>query len=169
MSFFFNDASYSTSHPHTTMDIQKFITRLEDSTFDARPQTDYQELTALVLLLDVAVDDGQSTKLKLRDPITEKRFNKDVDELVSSIKDIMKSIGNPGAAFISRIEAKEALELVSQRIADTVRTKKVVKESWFDRDRARNEIKLVSEKQGMSKFLTRMDQIKKGVDGEAVG
>lgn len=169
MSFFFNDVSYSTCHPHSTMDIQKFIIRLEDPDFDAKPQTDYLELAALVLLLDVAVDDGQSTKLNLRDPEIEKTFNKDVDELVASIKEIMTSIGNPGAAFISRIEAKEALELISQRIADTVRTKKVVKESWFDRDRLKNEDKLMSEKQGMSRFLTKMNQIKKGGDGETVG
>lgn len=72
----------------------------------------------------------------------------------------MKGIGNQGAAFISRIEAKEALELVAQRIQDTVRTRKKEKEKWFDRDRGMSsgkaEDSLGREKQGMQNFLKRV-------------
>lgn len=168
MCFFFKDLSYSASHPHSTMDLEKFIQRLDDSDFDARPKTEYPELTASILLLDVAVDDGQSTKLDLTDPEVEKRFNEDVDDLVASIKAIMTSIGNPGAAFISRIEAKEALELISQRIADTVRTKKVVKPSWFDMGRGKGEDKMESEKEKMSIFLGKTKAIKNEAGGIVV-
>ena len=158
MCFFFKDEFYSSRPPYSTMDIGRFITRLGERDFDARPQTEYAQLTALIILLDIAVDDGRSNKVDLTDPNTEERFNTDVDVLVATIKDIMTSIGNPGAAFISRLEAKEALELVSQRIADTVRTKKVVKDSWFDRGK-KDELK--SEQRGMSDFLMKVDRIKK--------
>jgi hypothetical protein len=166
MCFYFNDISYSLHHPHTTMDIDRFIKRLDSTDFDTTSQTDYQELTALILLLNIAVDDGRSTKLDLADKETERIFNEDVDTLVATIKDIMASIGNPGAAFISRIEAKEALELISQRIADTIRTEKKPKEAWFDRTRGRGEEDLDAEKKGMSRYLTKMSDIGKGVNGQ---
>jgi len=153
-SFFDND-KYCSRDPYKTIDIEKVIDRLEHSDFYARPTTDYHELTALIRLLDVAVDDGRSADVDLGDPQDEKVFNKSVDDLVLTIKDIMTNIGNPGAAFISRIQAKETLELVSQRIADTVRTKRKSKESWFNMDITRAQDKWASEKKGLSNFITK--------------
>lgn len=160
MCFFFNNLSYSLQTPYQTIDLEEVIDRLTDRDFDAKPHSDYPEITALILLLDVAVDDGRSNKLDLNDQEVEKVFNKNVDVLVLTIKAIMTSIGNPGAAFISRIEAKETLEMVSQRILDTVRTKKPKKESWFDRT-TKDEDNLASEKKGMNKFLLRTTKLKK--------
>ena len=155
--FYFNDISYSLDHPHNIVSLDRFIGRLDGADFDTTPQTDYRELTALVLLLDIAIDDGRSMKLDLTDKATEQKFDETVDALVAAIKDIMTSIGNPGAAFISRIEAKEALELVSQRVADTIRSKPKPKHSWFDRNRIKAEENLEQEKKLMSKFVSRRD------------
>jgi len=161
MCFFFDDEDYCSKDPYETMHIGKVIERLGDRVFDALPSTDYHELTALIRLLDVTVDDARSNDLDLQDGTTEIAFNKAVDDLVLAIKDIMISIGSPGAAFISRIEAKETLELVSQRIADTVRTKKKPKESWFNRNVTLEQDKWVAEKEGISKFVVKREAFKK--------
>ena len=138
------------------MDLELFIKRLYESDFDKTPQTDYRELSALVLLLDIAVDDARSTKLDMTDKETEGRFDKDIETLSAIIKDIMRSIGNPGAAFISRIEAKEVLELVGHRIANTLRSKPKPRETVFDDViKGKTEDHEV-ERQGMERFLSMM-------------
>lgn len=136
------------------MNLNLFITRLEDPTFDLTPDADYRELTALVSLLDIAVDDARSTGLDLTDKEQERRFDKDIDDLAATIKDLMKGIGNPGAAFISKIEAKEALELVAQRIADTLRSKPKPKDTVFDGPRLKDDLE--AERAGIQSFLSKM-------------
>ena len=150
MSFYFNDISYSTKHSHMLLDLDKFIDRLEDKDFDTDAQTDYRELAALISLLDVAVDDGRCIELDLTNPETEKQFDKNIEDFGATIKDIMKSIGNPGAAYVSRIEAKEVLDLVSQRISDTLRSKPKAKITVFDRKIEEN---FDGEKKGMAGFV----------------
>ncbi|CAG8949688.1 hypothetical protein HYFRA_00004006, partial [Hymenoscyphus fraxineus] len=152
--FFFKDISYCKVHPHAATDLNEFVDRLGDPDFVANSETDYQELTALVALLDIAVDDGRSSKLDLGNPSIAEQFDEDVDALVSAVRKVMRSIGNPGAAFISRIEAKETLELVSQRFSDTLRTKQKPKLTHFDKPRVKFE-NFTKEKSGMSAFLAR--------------
>jgi hypothetical protein len=158
MCFYFDSVSYSKDHSHSIMDLDVFIRRLDDPEFDAKPQTDYRELTALIQLLDIAVDDGRSTKIDLSDPVVEKKFNEDIEDFGATIKDIMRSIGNPGAAFISRIEAKEVLELVSQRVSDTLRSKPKPKQTWLDKGKPAEDLE--PERRGMQSFINRIKQIK---------
>ena len=160
MCFYFNEISYSTDHPHTTFELPKFMDRLDESAFNINDETDYQQVAALILLLDVAVDDGRCVYLDLSNASAAERFDEDVDNLVFAIKDVMRNIGNPGAAFISRIEAKEALELVSQRIADTLRSKPKPKKTVFDGPKKRDEDHTV-EQARMSSFVSKM---KKGTE-----
>lgn len=156
MCFYFNDISYSLKHSHSLMDLGQFMTRLEDPTFDLTLPIDYRELTALVSLLDIAVDDARSTGIDLNDRDQERRFNRDIDDLAATIKDLMKSIGNPGAAFISKIEAKEALELVAQRISDTLRSKPKPRDTVFDGPLGRGRDDLEGERAGLQNFLSKM-------------
>ncbi|KIN01501.1 hypothetical protein OIDMADRAFT_54617 [Oidiodendron maius Zn] len=156
MCFYFNDISYSLKHSHSLMDLGQFITRLEDPTFDLTLPVDYRELTALVSLLDIAVDDARPIGIDLNDRDQERRFNKDIDDLAATIKDLMKSIGNPGAAFISKIEAKEALELVAQRISDTLRSKPKPRDTVFDGPLGRGRDDLEGERAGLQNFLSKM-------------
>jgi hypothetical protein len=164
MCFYFDNVVYSKDHSHSMMDLDVFITRLDDPAFDTNPQTDFRELTALILLLDIAVDDGRSVELDLSDKEVEKKFDESIEEFGATIKDIMRSIGNPGAAFISRIEAKEVLELVSQRVSDTLRSKPKAKQTWFDKARGKPEEDLDSERKGMQSFISRVKEIGTGVN-----
>jgi hypothetical protein len=161
MSFYFNDLSYSTKHSYLIMALDKFIDRLEDHDFDTDSQTDYRELAALISLLGIAIDDGRSLDLDLEDAETAQRFDKKIDELAGIIKGIMNSIGNPGAAFISRIEAKEVMELVSQRISDTLRSKPKAKITVFDPKKLEEKNNLDKEK----KFMASHFSIKASEDG----
>jgi hypothetical protein len=115
------------------MNLEEFIKRLDDHAFDTDSQTDYRELAALIFLLDIALDDGCPPDFDLKNSETAKRYDESIDELAGTIKGIMNTIGNPGAAFISRIEAKEAMELVGRRISDTLRSRPRVKITVFDR------------------------------------
>lgn len=151
LGFFFNNIDHCRQNSQEQMDLKRFAERLDDKEFDAGPNTDFPQLTALIRILDIAIDDGRPMGLNLQDTENEVLFNKDVDNLVLVIKGIMTSIGNPGAAFLSRIEAKETLELISQRVADIVRTKRKPKESWFNRRLVQD--KWASEKKGMSHFI----------------
>ncbi|KAG9237068.1 hypothetical protein BJ875DRAFT_396033 [Amylocarpus encephaloides] len=146
ISFFFDDLSRSTPPPFTTPPLETFITRLLDRPFRIGPRTDYAELTALVGLLDVAIDDARFTDLDLTEKAVAESFDAEVDELVVTIKELTGDVGNPGASYISKIEAKEVMELVSQRLDQTLRTKpkarlthfdKLMKEENLDRERAR--------------------------------
>jgi hypothetical protein len=164
MCFYFNDISYSRKHSHHLMDLRLFLARLQDPTFDITPQADYRELTALVSLLDIAVDDARSIGIDLTDEEEAHHFDKDVDALAAAVKDLMKGIGNPGAAFISKIEAKEALELVAQRIADTLRSKPKPKDTVFDGPRGRGR-DMEGERAGLQSFLSKMKKTAPSADG----
>jgi len=159
MCFYLNDVSYAETHSHSIMDIDRFIQRLEDPCFVPTLETDYKELTALILILDIALDDGRSTKVDLSDAAAETKFNKDVDALAATIKDIMTSIGTPGPGFVSRIDAKEVLEVVSQRITDTVRSKSKPKHTWFNDSEEKKVEDMRLEQKGMANFLSRMERI----------
>jgi hypothetical protein len=167
MCFFFDDLTYATEHPHTVFDLHKFMDRLEEPVFNVNDTTDYQQLTALVLLLDVAVDDGRNEYLDLTNRSAAECFDQDVDDLVMTIKDVVRGIGSPGAAFISRIDAKEALELVSQRIADTLRSKPKPKKSVFDGIHVKEEDHS-GERDKMHKFVAQMKKGPVPAKGQAV-
>lgn len=158
MCFYFGDPSYSQAHSHTSTNLDKFIDRIENPIFKTTPETDYRELGSLIALLDIAVDDGRSPGLDLTDKVSAEHFDEDVDYLVAIIKEVMRGIGNPGAAFISKIEAKEKIELVSQRIADTMRSKPKPKLTHFDMHHVGENLK--AEKVGMSSFLSKMKGVK---------
>jgi hypothetical protein len=155
MAFYFDDLSESLRHSHHIIDLYQITKRLDDPEFDTNPQTDYLEFSALLTLLDIAVDDGHFIKLDLTNAQTAKEHDEDVDALGARIKSKAKGIGNPGAAFISRIEAKEIIELVSSRIGETVRTKRKPKESILDGPPVQAPEDLERERKGMMTFLSR--------------
>ncbi|TVY26149.1 hypothetical protein LHYA1_G005371 [Lachnellula hyalina] len=163
MCFLFDDVAYSIDHPHTTFELQKFMDRLKDPVFKVNDKTDYQQLAALISLLDVAVDDGRCAYLDLANSSAAERFDEDVDKLVLTINKVIDRIGSPGAAFISRIEAKELLLLVSQRIADTLRSKPKPKKSLFDGSKKKEDH--VAAQAGMSNFLSLYKKGTKPVNG----
>lgn len=137
------------------MDLNLFIDRLDDEAFDATAETDYRELAALISLLDIAVDDARSVDLDLTDRKTESRFDDDIEAFSAAIKGVIRSIGNPGTGFISKIEAREVLMLVSQRVGDTLRSRPKARQTIWDVPRATTAESLDSERDFMKGFLSR--------------
>ncbi|TVY81328.1 hypothetical protein LSUE1_G005576, partial [Lachnellula suecica] len=167
--FFFNDLAHATDDSHTTFSLPAFISRLSEPAFAINAQTDYQQLAALISLLDAAVDDGRCAYLDLNNRAAADRFDKDVDALVANMKDVIRDIGSPGTAFISRIEAKEMLLLVAQRIEDTLRSRPKPKESVFDGRSTKREEDYTEEQATMKKFLarTKSNNLAIAVEGQA--
>lgn len=155
MAFCFNDPSLSKTHSHQIMDLDKFHERLNNKAFDAKPDTDYRELAALVSLLDIAVDDGRSISLNLSDRQVEKDFDDDVEIFAKAIDSIIKSIGTPRPGYTSKIEARAHLTVVSQRIGDTVRSRPKPKKSFIDAN-IKMEAELQNQRESMSSFLKRV-------------
>ncbi|KAI9056143.1 hypothetical protein LZ554_001071 [Drepanopeziza brunnea f. sp. 'monogermtubi'] len=161
-SFFFNSLSYAKTHSHTLMSLDSVIDRLADPVFDTKPSTKYRDLAALLNLLDIAVDDGQSLSVDLTNKKVEEKYNRDVEELSATINSIMSGINTGGASNISRIEAKSLADNVSKRIAVTLRTKRKPKEYWFD---GKKEEDFEREKKGMAGFLAKNEVVLKGSGG----
>lgn len=93
-------------------------------------KTDFAELKATVILLDIAVDDG-SVVAAFDDREDEKAFNDGVDELAVKLREIWRKINDSGMK-LARTEAKSVVEWVQQRLSNTVRTRRKAKKSVFD-------------------------------------
>ena len=104
--------------------------KLREEQFDVNDDTNYVEITALISVLDIAIDNGVS-KSSFENPIEEKAFNREVDALARVVKGILSRIVDTGASFISRTEAKEALDSVYNRLLYGVRTKEKPKPQIF--------------------------------------
>jgi predicted nucleic acid-binding Zn-ribbon protein len=123
---------YATRSPQNHMDLWEITKRLNGPQFKIRKDTDYRELAALISILDIAIDNGQSAENDLTDPEVECEFNTDVDDLANRIKIIWSNINDAGASFMSRIDAKEVMEGLRNRLIYGVRTKLKPKQSIFD-------------------------------------
>lgn len=163
MCFFFDDISYSKDHSYNLTDLDQFIDRLSSPAFQANPKTDWRGVTALIDILDIAIDDGRCSKVDLNDKDVECKFNADVDDICVLVKQILKMVGNDSAsaAYLTKITAKNAFELVAQRINDSVRTKPKPREGWFDRPRERGEQTFEAEQAGMDRFVSKMERFGK--------
>lgn len=114
--------------------------------FTITRQTDYPVLTASISLLDIALDSGSSSSSSFPstscssppdDPQAdaereEREFNADVDALAYQLKVLWSSISEVGASFISRIDAKEVMEGVRNRLLFTARTRPAPRARIFD-------------------------------------
>ena len=58
LAFFFEDPSYMMKSSDSLLTISVVAKHLEDSTFDINKDTDYKELSGLISLLDIGIDDG---------------------------------------------------------------------------------------------------------------
>src|SRR4051794_39622417 len=89
--------------------------KLREELFDVNDDSNYVEITALISILDIAIDNGAS-RTSFKSPTEEKAFNRQVDSLARVIKGILSRIIDTGASFISRTETKEALDGVYNRL-----------------------------------------------------
>lgn len=124
--FFFDDIQRADKKPEDTVHIRAIIDRLEGDEFQINQNTDYQELGALMMMLNAALGDASK-----RAETTEKStssFDAEVDELAEGLKSMLTRVAplNKGI-HVSRIEAKNAMELIRERLLYQVRIKNVPK------------------------------------------
>ncbi|ROW10327.1 hypothetical protein VMCG_01887 [Cytospora schulzeri] len=128
--FFFDDLQRADKKPEDTVHIRAIIDRLEGDEFQINQSTDYQELGALMMLLNVALGDA-SKRAEMTESSTI-NFDAEVDELAEGLKSMLTRVAplNKGI-HVSRIEAKNAMELIRERLLYQVRIKSVPKIGIF--------------------------------------
>lgn len=84
-------------------------------------ETNFAELGAMVLLLNVGVDSGDPPPGGINNP-DHKVFDKEVDELSYVVKSMSNQIKDAGALQTKKTEAKEILEDFNARLIYAVRT-----------------------------------------------
>lgn len=154
--FFFDDLQRADKRPEDTVNIRAVIDRLEGDEFQIDQNTDYQELGALIMMLNVALGDAsKQAGMTVKSAIN---FDAEVDELAEGFKSMLTRVAplNKGI-IVSRIEAKNAMELIRERLLYQVRIKSVPKIGVFgkvgDEDTA-----LPRQKDFMKSFLLRKKQ-----------
>ena len=132
LAIFFDDVEYANNAPQDITDLSDIRVRLEEPQFKICKDTDYFELAAMISILDVAIDDGLSSTHSITDSEAEQEFNTEVDALAARIYIMWSNISDAGASFMSRIDAKEVLESLRNRLIYAVRTKPKPRKSIFD-------------------------------------
>lgn len=150
ITFLFGDPALGGQEPDNIITIKGVTERLGDDDFTVGPTTDFDELRASIMLLNIAVDDGSFVSTgKVED---EKKFNAEVDELATRLRDIWRKINDSGMK-LSRTEAKSVIEWVQQRIAHTVRTRKKSRKDHFNIPGRAEDPSLPQQQDYMKKFL----------------
>ncbi|KND87370.1 hypothetical protein TOPH_07993 [Tolypocladium ophioglossoides CBS 100239] len=149
--FLFNDTALARHSPEDVVTVTGIADLLSGDAFAINLKTDFAELKASIILLDIAVDDGSVVAL-FHDREDEKAFNDAVDELAAKLREIWRKINDSGMK-LARTEAKSVVEWVQQRLSNTVRTRRKAKKSVFDLpDEAENPF-LPRQQDYMKKFL----------------
>lgn len=159
ISFLFDDPSLGRQHPETAFTVRGAIDRLGEDNFSISPQTDFAELKAMVIILDIAVDDG--SPLESGSPEDEKNFNQDIDELATKLREIWRKINDSGMK-ITRTEAKSVVEWVQQRLSNTVRTRRKAKQSIYDLPGQEDEASLPKQQEYMAKYFQKIPNATSG-------
>ena len=131
LAFFYKDGSFLTEEssplPQPSQ-VAEYLRSQKDYT--VKHSMDFQQLAASMSLLDISVDDGDRPSEAL-DPEREKEFNREVDELSNTVRDMFSRIVDAGASHMSRTEAKEVMVAFEARLQYAVRTKPRPKGSIF--------------------------------------
>jgi hypothetical protein len=148
--FLFDDGMLARSHPEDVVTMRDVLNLIKGDDFSIRQSTDFAELQASVLLLDVAIDDGSIEAFA--DDEVEQQFNKDVDALAAKLREIWRKINDSGMK-LARTEAKSVVEWVQQRLSHSVRTRRVQRKSIFDFPGQDEERNLPKQQEFMNKFF----------------
>lgn len=130
--YFFDDLQRADKRPEDTVHIRAVIDRLEGDEFQINQNSDYQELGALMMMLNVALGDASKhVEMTGQSAIN---FDAEVDELAEGLKSMLTRVAplNKGI-HVFRIEAKNAMELIRERLLYQVRIKNVPKIGVFGR------------------------------------
>ena len=149
----FDDPALSRYKPEDTVSLRGIIDRLGGDDFSVGPETDFAELRAGIILLDIAVDDG--CFVATDDPEDEKKFNEEIDELAVRLREIWRKINDAGMK-LARTEAKSVIEWVQQRLSHSVRTRRKAKKSVFDIPGQKDDPFLPKQQDYMKNFLNKI-------------
>lgn len=125
----FEDPSRGAQTPSTYMTLRRLVDRLDQDDFVINAKTDFDELRARIIILDMIIDDGSF--VPSGDVDEEKNFNVDVDELASKLRGFWTKINDSGLK-LSRAQTKSVVEWVQQRISLSVRTRQKVRKDIYD-------------------------------------
>ncbi|KAJ6443972.1 60s ribosomal protein l37 protein [Purpureocillium lavendulum] len=150
--FLFEDNTLGRHNAEDVVSIRTMIDLVSGTEFSISPKTDFAELKAKIILLDIAIDDGSVRVFDDRED--EKRFNDEVDELAAKLREIWRKINDSGMR-LARTEAKSVVEWVEQRLLYMVRTKRKAKKSVFDLPGESDAADLPRQQDYMRKFLQR--------------
>ncbi|GKT99882.1 unnamed protein product [Fusarium langsethiae] len=153
--FLFDDPALGRFHPDDTVTIRGITERLGQNDFVVGPKTDFAELQANILLLNITVDDGSFAPSD--DLEYEKQFNSDIDELAVRLREIWRKINDAGMK-LTRTEAKSVIEWVQQRLAHSVRTRRKAKKSIFDIPGQKQDLFLPQQQNYMKNFLRKVPE-----------
>lgn len=157
--FFFDDLKRADKKPEETINIRAIIDRLEEDEFQLNMETDYKELHALMMMLNVALGDASGHRVPTAGLI--KDFDAEVDELAESMKSMLTRVAplNKGI-HVSRIEAKNAMELIRERLLYQLRIKPVPKIKMFEMDEVEDDASLLRQQEFMKGLF-----LKRGKNG----
>lgn len=155
VAFLLGDPALGRHHPDDVITIRGAIDCLGGSAFAVGHKTDFAELRAGILLLDMAIDDGSFAFMG--DDDEEKKFNEDIDELALKLREIWRKINDSGMK-LARTEAKSVIEWVQQRLSHSVRTRRKARKSVFDIPGQREDPFLPRQQDYMSKFLKKQPE-----------
>ena len=150
MACLFDDLNLGRHEPEDVVTLRGVIDRLNQQDFSVGPHTDFAELKAGIILLDMVIDDGSIAPTTELDD--EKQFNADVDELAQKLRNIWRKINDSGMK-LARTETKSVIEWVQQRLSHTVRTKRKPKKNVFDVPGPREDHSLPQQQDYMKNFL----------------
>lgn len=156
IAFLFSDTSLSRRPPEDVLTLQHVLDRLSLPDFQVGPGTEFAELRAAVLILDMAVDDGSVLAFGPDDAAGEREFNAQVDALADKLNEIWRRTNDTGMK-IARTEAKSVVEWVQKRVIHTVRTRRKRPKSIFDlpgqEDQENNRRSLPKQQEFMKNFF----------------
>lgn len=156
--FFFDDLHRADKRPEDTINIRAVIDRLEEADeFQINRDTDFHEFEAMMMMLNAALGDASR-----HDDRTEKSavsFDAEVDELAEGLKSMLTRVAplNRGL-HVSRIEAKNAMELIRERLLYQVRIKAVPKIGIFGTQEDAEEASLPKQMDFMKGFLLKKEK-----------
>ncbi|KAH0596776.1 hypothetical protein MHUMG1_05084 [Metarhizium humberi] len=146
----FQDDSLARSNSEDVVTLRAIIDILNTDSFTITPKTDFSNLRASIILLDIAIDDGSVVKFdNVQD---EKKFNEEVDELAGMLQEIWRKTNDSGMK-LARTEAKSVVEWVQKRLSHSVRTRRNARKSVFDLPELSEDPFLPRQRDYMKKFL----------------
>lgn len=146
----FQDDSLARSNSEDVVTLRGIIDILNTDSFTITPKTDFSNLRASIILLDIAIDDG--SVVKFNNVQDEKKFNEEVDELAGMLQEIWRKTNDSGMK-LARTEAKSVVEWVQKRLSHSVRTRRNARKSVFDLPEFSEDPFLPRQRDYMKKFL----------------